>query len=425
MREGWKTKPLCDLCTFSRGLTYKKSDETGVSENVVLRASNIDLETNLLDFSDLRYIRTPIPAAKLVKAGSLLICTASGSKSHLGKVAFIDQDYGFGFGGFMGMITPGAELDPRYLFFLMISERFRDFISELSDGLNINNLKYEYVGRFQIPVPPLPEQRRTVAILDEAFEAIAKARANTEKNLQNARDLFESHLNAVFSQRGEGWDVHTLRDLLSEQPRNGWSPPAKYQTGSGVPVLTLSAVTGFQYDGSRVKLSSAPTREDAHYWLRPGELLITRSNTAELVGHVAIYDGTPARTICCDLIMKMTVDPSKAVNRYIYYSLRTSGARTYLTSNAKGASSTMKKICKAIVQNLPVPVPSISRQAEIVEALDLLWEKSVGLAASLERKLTALDELKKSLLHQAFTGQLTEKVVEDSLEAEGSLPAHS
>ena len=79
-----------------------------------------------------------------------------------------------------------------------------------------------------------------------------------------------------------------LSTLLSEQPRNGWSPPAKYQTGSGTPVLTLSSVTGFDYDGSRAKLSSAPTKEGAHYWLKDGEMLITRSNTRQLVGHVAL-----------------------------------------------------------------------------------------------------------------------------------------
>ena len=85
MKAGWETKPLGELCEFQRGLTYAKSDEVAESNVVVLRANNVDLETNTLDFTDLRYIANTIdvPNEKRIKKGSLLICTASGSKSHL------------------------------------------------------------------------------------------------------------------------------------------------------------------------------------------------------------------------------------------------------------------------------------------------------------------------------------------------------
>ena len=107
--------------------------------NVVLRATNIDLATNLLIFDELKYIsdKVVVPEGKKVKKGSLMICTASGSKSHLGKVAYIDDDYGYAFGGFMGMLTPLNGLSPRYLFHLMTSEDYKDFIGALSDGANI------------------------------------------------------------------------------------------------------------------------------------------------------------------------------------------------------------------------------------------------------------------------------------------------
>jgi len=174
----------------------------------------------------------------------------------------------------------------------------------------------------------------------------------------------------------------------------------------GTPVLTLSSVTGFQYDGSRVKLSSAPTREDAHYWLKKGELLITRSNTRELVGHVAIYDGTPPKAICCDLIMKMQVDPTKTDLRFVYFYLRSPEMRSYITSRAQGASSTMKKIGKQVVQNIPIPVPSLEKQKSTAGMLDALETETQRLESIYQQKLAALDALKKSLLHQAFSGQL-------------------
>lgn len=112
MKAGWQTKPLGDICNFQRGLTYSKKDEVDLSDNVVLRATNIDLETNRLNFSELKFIseKIEVPAAKKLNRGSLLICMSSGSKSHLGKVAYIDDDYGYAFGGFIGMLTPSEGL---------------------------------------------------------------------------------------------------------------------------------------------------------------------------------------------------------------------------------------------------------------------------------------------------------------------------
>ena len=212
MRDGWEIKKLGDLCEFQRGLTYTKTDEVEISDNIVLRATNIDLSTNLLNLSELKYIsdRVAVPDSKKVSKNSMMICTASGSKSHLGKVAYIDDDYGYAFGGFMGMITPKSALLPRYLFHLMTSDAYKDFIGKVSDGANINNLKFDDLRGFLVPLPSISEQQRIVSILDQAFEGIATAKANAEKNLKNARQLFESYLNSVFSQRGEGWEDRTL-----------------------------------------------------------------------------------------------------------------------------------------------------------------------------------------------------------------------
>lgn len=279
-------------------------------------------------------------------------------------------------------------------------------------GMAQPKLNQKSLNSIPIPFPPLPEQKRIVAILDEAFEGIDRAIANTEKNLANSRELFESYLNAIFTQKGDRWKevkpkFIPLSTLLSKQPRNGWSPPAIFQTGYGIPVLTLSAVTGFHYDGSRIKLTSVLTSGEAHYWLQEGELLITRSNTPELVGHVAIYDGNPPKAICPDLIMKMTVDPTKADTRFIYYFLRSATARKYLTGKAKGASSTMPKITKQVVQETPIPTFNLSEQQAIVKKLDEIATETQRLETIYRQKIAALNELKQSILQKAFTGELT------------------
>src|SRR5260370_36658331 len=102
----------------------------------------------------------------------------------------------------------------------MTSTENKDLISELADGANINNLTFDQLKRFEVPHPKPSEQKRIVGILDEAFDGISTAKANAEKNLQNARALFETHLQSVFTQPGDGWamktlGVETLRELLA------------------------------------------------------------------------------------------------------------------------------------------------------------------------------------------------------------------
>lgn len=382
MKSGWEIVPLEQLCSIKSG----KSDTQDA------------VEDGAYAFFDRS--RTIKKSSRYLYDCEALIIPGEGTeffpKYFIGKFDLHQRAYAlFGF---------SDRIDVKFLYYFLY--HLCDYFPRVAVGATVKSLRRRHFEQLPVSLTGLPEQQRIVALLDDAFASIARARAHTEKNLKNARALFESHLQFVFTQRGEKWCRVPLSSVLSVQPRNGWSPPAEFQTGSGVPVLTLSAVTGFEYDGARVKMSSAPTREDAHYWLQNGELLITRSNTQELVGHVAIYDGNPAKAICCDLIMKMQVNPTQALTRFIYFYLRSPEARTYLTSRAQGASSTMKKIGKQVVQNIPVPKPSLADQQSIISTLDALYENTQHLESLYQRKLATLDELKKSLLHQAFSGAL-------------------
>jgi len=395
MNDGWQMRNLGELCTLISGRHLRPKQHNTESRG-------IGYLTGPADFGPLNPVIsrwTEHPQA-LAKRGDILI-TVKGAG--VGKINLLAADTVAISRQLMAVrVTEG---DPRFLF-AFLGWQFEHFQS-LGSGATVPGISRDNVLDLQVPMPPLAEQRRIVGILDEAFDGITTAKANAERNLQNARALFESQLQAAFNRRGERRDRDAaLSSVLSTQPRNGWSPPAEFQTGSGTPVLTLSAVTGFKYDGSRTKLSSAPTREEAHYWLENGELLITRSNTRELVGHVAIYDGIPAKAICCDLIMKMKVDPKKAITRFVYFFLRSPEARAYFTTRAHGASSTMKKIGKQVVQNILIPLPALEEQGLIVSTLDSLQEETQRLESLYQRKLAALDALKKSLLHRAFSGQL-------------------
>ena len=199
--EAWPIKKLGDVCNFKRGLTYSKNDEADFSNNVVLRANNINLKTNTLELSELKYLQESfrIPNDKKLVRGSIIICTASGSKSHLGKVALIDDDYDYAFGGFMGMLTPKKEINSRYLFYTLISDQYKQFIHNLSNGVNINNLKFDDLKTFEVPLPPLPIQQRLIKTLDKIFEETEKLEALYNRKSTNLEELKKSVLKKAFA----------------------------------------------------------------------------------------------------------------------------------------------------------------------------------------------------------------------------------
>lgn len=403
MRKEWKTEPLGEVCEFQRGLTYAKGDEVEVSSNVVLRATNIDLVSNLLNFDELKYINDEVvvPESKKVKKGSLMICTASGSKSHLGKVAFIDDDYGYAFGGFMGMVTPTNGLLPKYLFHLMTSDAYKDFIGELSDGANINNLKFDDLRKFQVPYPSPPEQERIVGILDKAFAGLATAKANAEKNLQNARALFEGHLQSVFARRGPGLDEKRLDELCTF---SSGGTPSKSNSGywSGeIPWVSGRDMKSSRLSDSALHISQAAVDESATRMAPIGTLLI-------LVRGMGLAHGAQIAELLVPCAFNQDIrgihTSPGLFPRYLLFALRDriNSSDTVLSTAAHGTL----KIDSDELQKVTIPVPALEKQQRIVAQIDALSVETQRLESLYQQNLVALDALKKSLLHQAFSGQL-------------------
>lgn len=414
MKAGWELQPLGEVSDFLRGLTYAKSDEVEVSSNVVLRATNIDLATNQLDFSELKYISdtVTVPTSKKVKKDSLLICTASGSKSHLGKVALVDDEYDYAFGGFMGMLTPRNQVTPKFLFYLLTSGQYKDFIADLSDGANINNLKFSDLQKFLVPIPSLPEQQRIVAILDEAFADIATARAAAEQNRQNARALFESHLQSIFTQRGEGWRETTVRELVSEgviaKPQDGnhgeIHPVKADFVAEGVPFIMASDL----HDGIVDTYGCRFISEEQAKSLRIGfsldqDVLLSHKGT---IGRVAILHTEREYVMLTPQVTYYRVlNKRELFNRYLYFYFQSPKFQSKIWEIA-GGGSTRAYIGITRQLELDVLLPPLEKQIQFAEQLEELASQAQRLESLYTQKLAALDALKQSLLHQAFSGQL-------------------
>lgn len=408
MKAGWGVKLLSEVCAIQRGLTYAKTDEVEVSNNIVLRATNIDLRTNLLDLEELKYINDSVvaSASKKVKKDSLLICTASGSKSHLGKVAFIDDDYDFAFGGFMGMLTPNESVLPRYFFHLMTSGAYKDFIAALSDGANINNLKFSDLGQFSVPVPPLPEQHRIVAILDEAFDGIAKAKANAEKNLQNARALFESHLQLIFTERGEGWVEKPLAELCDI--KHGYAFEGEFFSNEGEYVLLTPGnfyeKGGYRDRGEKQKYYTGEIPRD--YVLNEGDLLVAMTEQASGLLGSPILVPDADKFLHNQRLGLVTKKPEAPwLNEFFFHLFNTQNVRREIHSSASGVKVRHTSPTKIGLVVVSFPI-SLTEQKRIVAALASLSDETQRLESLYQQKLIALDELKKTLLHQAFSQKL-------------------
>jgi len=247
-----------------------------------------------------------------------------------------------------------------------------------------------------VPVPPLPEQRRIVGILDEAFEGIATAKANTEKNLQNARALFESHLQSVFTQRSDGWVEKRLGDVCAitstlVDPRKAefldlihvGAGNIESQTGVFVELKTArdeGLISGkFLFDESMVLYSK----------IRPYLMKVARPDFPGL----------------CSADMYPLAPVSNQITRDILFHLLL--CKPFTDYAVQGsARAGMPKVNREHLFEFRTWLPAVKKQKELAATLDALHAETQRLESIYQRKLAALDDLKKSLLHQAFSGEL-------------------
>ncbi len=397
MKQGWELKTLGDVCSVQRGLTYSGKDAVDYSSTVVLRATNIDLDSSSLVFDELKYLRNDFEIKEKyeLKKGSLLICFSSGSKRHLGKVALVDNHYKYAFGGFIGQITPNNNINPKYLFYSLISEDYKSYIAQLTDGVNINNLKIKDLQSFQMPTPPLEEQKQIVAKLDQCFEAIDKARANTAKNLENTKELFQSKLNDIFSQKGEGWVKKKLGDAYDV--RDGTHDSPKYQD-NGFPLITSKNLKNGLITLDKIKYIS----EDDYLSINKrskvdvGDILFAMIGT---IGNPVVIRDNPGFSIKNVALFKVSKNnDSDFLRYYLEYSTRV------MKDEAKG--TTQKFVGLGYLRNFTIPLPDLDVQKKVVYQLNRLNKQTQSLESKYQQELNSLEELKKSILQKAFEGEL-------------------
>lgn len=402
MKAGWQKKSLEDVCHFSNGL-WKGEKEPFVNVGVI-RNTNFTGDGGL-DDSDIAYL--DVEAKKFEKRrlqfGDIILeKSGGGPKQPVGRVALFDKQDGlFSFSNFTSALrvkNPG-ELDFRFLHKLL----YWVYLSGVTAGMQshstgIRNLDGNAYKAIEISFPTISEQHRIVALLDEAFAGIAKARAHAEQNLQNARSLFESQLQAVFNQQGEVWVEKRLEEIGRTQ--TGSTPKSSDQSSYGhfMPFIKpgdFNPDGSLDYDNGGLSETGAGA---ARKVLAGSALMVCIGAT---IGKAGFCD----RVIATNQQINSFTPGESVSHKFIYYQMLTGDFQRRVI-HASG-QATLPIINKSKWSALTVKVPpNLEEQLKLVNALDALCEETQCLESLYQRKLDALDELKQSLLHQAFSGKL-------------------
>ena len=363
MKKGWQTKTLGDVCTFDkaqgvhRGLPYVGLEHIESHTARFIGSSEAQpVKSSTFRFSD-----------EHVLYGRL--------RPYLNKALAPDFDGHCSTEIFP--LKPSPELSREYLLFWLLADETCDRINATCTGARMPRAQMNDVLGFEIPVPPLAEQQRIVGLLDEAFEGLATAKANAEKNLQNARALFESHLKSVFTQRGPGWVDKPFEDCIED---------VKY--------TTKIQRKEFLEDGE-FPIVSQEAEFTNGYWDNAADVFKVTRPVVVFGDHTQVL-----KYIDFDFVLGADgvklLPPKPFLNpKFFFYALR---------------SAPLKSLGYArhyrLLKELQIGYPETNAQIAIVKKIDALAAETQRLARLYERKLAALEELKKSLLHQAFTGKL-------------------
>lgn len=335
-------------------------------------------------------------------------------RAPVGPVNFATEKSCIGRG--LAAIRSGSRLDRNYLFYFLLFKQDEICGTEGAVFASINKNDIQHI---EIGVCPIPEQQRIVSILDEAFDGIATAKANAERNVKNARALFDSYLNAVFSQRGEGWVEKRLGEVTTKigsgaTPRGG---EQSYKL-EGISLIRSLNVHDLGFKSAKLAfLDDAQAKDLSNVQVQRNDVLLNITGASVARCCVVPIDVLPARVNQHVAIIRPVADKVDA--EFLHYLLISRRYKDSLLQTGAEGGSTRQAITKAQIQDFSIKYPKlINDQKSIVAQLDNMLAKTQHLTTIYQRKLAALEALKKSLLHQAFTGQLTaqpQKQIEETL----------
>jgi type I restriction enzyme S subunit len=394
MKKEWQTEPLGELCDIRNGSTPSKGNPAFWDGGTIPWFTIDDMREQGREISSTRQKITKAAlsetSVKLLPEDSVLLCcTASVGEFAITRIPLATNQQ------FNGLVVKNRnQLDPNFLFHY--ASTLKDELLGLSGKTTIDFIPISRLRDVAVPVPPLAEQQRIVGLLDEAFEGLATAKANAEKNLQNARALFESHLQSVFTHRGPGWVETTLGDVFTTA--TGTTPPKNNAEfyGDFMPLVKPPELCDEPFDSAPDGLSEAGAAV--------ARTLPAKSILVSCIGNLGKIGLNTVPVAFNQQINAILPDESRAIPEFMFFQSLSPVFKSQLESLASG--TTVPIVNKSKFNSVSVVLPPLPIQKPVVAQLSSLREETQRLARLYERKHAALEALKKSLLHQAFTGLL-------------------
>jgi type I restriction enzyme S subunit len=387
MNKGWQTKQIGDLCEVIAGQSPEGKFYNAEGKGMPFYQGKKEFGEKFIEAPTTWTTQT----TKVAKNGDILISV----RAPVGPVNFATEQVCIGRG--LAAIRSGAELNRDFLFYQLLHLQ-PDIAGR--EGAVFASINKSEIEALPLAFAPLAEQQRIVGLLDEALAGLATAKTNAELNLQNAHDIFESYLQSVFTQRGKGWVDRQLASLCNEITVGHVGPmKTKYKEG-GIPFLRSQNIRPFE-----ISMENAMFIDDAFHralkksQLRPGDLAIVRTGYP---GTAAVIPPELTDSNCSDLVI---VRPSKEVSpHFLAAFFNSTFGKQLVLGKIVGAAQKHFNITAA--KEVMLHVPPMPEQRTIIAKIDALREETQRLASLYERKLGALEALKKSLLHRAFSGEL-------------------
>lgn len=317
-------------------------------------------------------------------------------RPYLNKIALIDRE---ALGSAEFIVLPRMpEVLPSFLCYRLLSPDFVRFADQHSTG-DRPRLKWAQMRDFPLGLPPFAEQKRIVDAIEEYFSRLAAVDANLRSVVRRA-DILEQ---VVIDQANEG-DRHRLGDRLSEPLRNGCSPPRS--SDGNTRVLTLTAVTNRAFTEESTRTAVISQKQRDQLMLQPGDILVQRSNTPELVGTAALYPGPSDWAVFPDLLIRVRPDRT-LLSAYLELVLRSSEARRHFRLSARGIAGSMPKISQRTIEELEISIPaSVAEQQTIVRRVSSEIDAVKEVQDSVSRACKRADWLRRAVLATAFAGRL-------------------
>ena len=374
----WEKTKLGDVCLKTSNIKWDLHKEDHFQ---YIDLSSVDKETlKLVGTTEINAGNAPSRAKKIVNTDDVIFATTRPTLRRLYQITD-EHNNQICSTGYVVLRPKSDLIYSAFIYYFLQNELFMERMEKLQRGASYPAVTDNDVKNTPLLLPSLPEQKRIVEILDEAFADIAKARAHAETNLKNARELFDSYLQKVFTEKGQGWEEYTLGeiiDTLTDYHANGSYKILKQHVELKDTEDYAWMVRSTDFEKS-FKNPFKYISEHAYNYLTKsklfgGEIIMSK------IGNAGKVYFMPSLERPCSLAMNLfliRLNSEKANNELIYRYLNSISGQAQITPLLKGAAT--QTITKDSVRSIKVPLPSLKEQANIIDNLNNLEDKSKSL----------------------------------------------